>query len=344
MEKSNQVQLNTGKRIPYLDYAKIAITFFVVYGHLISTSAPERPYIYAFHMPFFFLVSGMLHKPKKGFVNGVVEAFLKLFVPALFYMVVYRVYQFVWDWLYIGEDIAFASSTFVSNLWMSAKSIILGDHEHMGNGVCWFLFALFWHKLLTQLWDKNKWVFVISVIAIIGVFAFKYNPLFIGQALKNFPFYLIGFLFTNKIFVLTNNSNVLCEVGGVICLIISGIMTYFNGAVSFLAISMVGNLPLPINVVVCYFNAFIASLGILLLCSQIKKEYKQIRRLAKSLISIVGLQEIFFVSWLNITGGSNSLMLNVTAAIIIMFLCYQLHKVLLLYLPWAVGVIKRRNE
>lgn len=124
---------------------------------------------------------------------------------------------------------------------------------------------------------------------------------------------------------------------------ISGIMTYLNGAVSFLAINMVGNLPLPINIVVCYFNAFIASLGILLLCSQIKKEYKQTRQLAMSLISIVGLQEIFFVSWLNITGGSNSLLLNVTVAIMIMLLCYLLHKFLLLYLSWAVGVIKKKK-
>lgn len=214
MEISNQVQLYTGKRIPYLDYAKIAITFFVVYGHLISTSAPERPYIYAFHMPFFFLVSGMLHKPKEGFVNGVVEAYHKLFIPALFFMAVYRVYQFAWDWLYIGEDIVIVSSTFVSNLWMSAKSVIIGDHKLMGNGVCWFLFALFWHKILTQLWDKNKWLFGISVIAMIGALVLRCNPLFIGQALKNIPFYLIGYLFAKEIYVLTSNSKVIWSVWG----------------------------------------------------------------------------------------------------------------------------------
>lgn len=133
------------------------------------------------------------------------------------------------------------------------------------------------------------------------------------------------------------------RMGGIICLVVSGIMTYLNGAVSFLAISMVGNLPLPINMVVCYCNAFIASLGILLLCSQIKREYKRTRQLAMSLISIVGLQEIFFVSWLNITGGSNSILLNVTAAIMIMVLCYLLHKFLLLYLPWTVGVIRKKK-
>lgn len=86
-----------GKRIPYLDYAKIAVTFLVVYGHLISPSAAERPYIYAFHMPFFFLVSGMLHKNKGTIAEGILDSFRKLFIPALFFMAVYRLYQFGWN-------------------------------------------------------------------------------------------------------------------------------------------------------------------------------------------------------------------------------------------------------
>ena len=187
------------ERIIYLDYAKIVVTFLVVYGHLISMSAPERPYIYAFHMPFFFLVSGMLHKSKESFINGVKDATLKLFVPSVFFMAVYRVYQFGWDLFYDGLCFSVAFPTMLSNLWMSVKSIILGNHDIMGNGVCWFLFALFWHKVLTLLCDKNKWLFLTAIIVLLVIIALGCNVMFIKQSLKNIPFYMTGYLFSSKL-------------------------------------------------------------------------------------------------------------------------------------------------
>ena len=123
-------------------------------------------------------------------------------------------------------------------------------------------------------------------------------------------------------------------------MVVSGIMTYFNGAVSFLAMSMVGNLPMPVNVVVCYFNAFIASIGMLFICSCIKKEYDWARHLSMSLLSIVGLQIIFWKSW-HIIMGDCIVPVNIAMAIVIMFLCFLIHKQLGRFVPWSVGIIKK---
>lgn len=338
--KNESVSMQKGKRIPYLDYAKIVVTFLVVYGHLISTSAPERPYIYAFHMPFFFLVSGLLHKTKGTMAEGIIDSFRKLFIPALFFMAAYRLYQFGWNWLYDDINVAASFSQFLNDLCLSAKSVLLGDHDNMGNGVCWFLFALFWHKVLMTIWDKKKTLFGVAIIAMLVVLALRMNLLFVGQALKNLPFYMVGYQLSNRIYSAIENMKYPLFVG-LSLLIVSGVLTYFNGAVSFLAMSMVGNLPMPLNAVVCYSNAFIASMGMLLICSCFKKEYNWSRQLSMSLLSIVGLQMAFWKSWLIVMGGS-IIPVNVFVAIVIMTCCFMIHTLLAQYMPWSVGVIKKK--
>lgn len=326
-------------RIPYLDYAKIAVTFLVVYGHLISTSAPERPYIYAFHMPFFFLVSGMLHKTKGTIVEGIIDSFQKLFLPALFFMAVYRLYQFGWNWLYDGMDVTESFFQFFKDLWLSAKSVLHGNHDKMGNGVCWFLYALFWHKVLMVIWDKKKVLFGVAITTMLGILASRMNYFFVGQAIKNLPFYMVGYLLSKWFY--STIENIKCPLLlGMALIIVSCIMTSFNGAVSFLAMSMVGNLPIPINVFVCYSNAFIASMGMLLICSCFKHEQNWAKQLSMSLLSIVGLQMILWKSWLVIMGDC-IIPINVAMAIVIMFLCFLTHKLLVLYMPWSVGIIKK---
>lgn len=52
----------TKERVYFLDTAKVHAAFLVVFAHLFSGESPERVYIYAFHMPFFFMVSGLFHK------------------------------------------------------------------------------------------------------------------------------------------------------------------------------------------------------------------------------------------------------------------------------------------
>lgn len=49
-------------RIVFLDTSRAMAMFLVVFAHLYASDSKECLYIYAFHMPFFFFVSGMLHK------------------------------------------------------------------------------------------------------------------------------------------------------------------------------------------------------------------------------------------------------------------------------------------
>jgi fucose 4-O-acetylase-like acetyltransferase len=49
-------------RLVYFDLARCMAFFLTVFAHLYSVNSGVRLYIYAFHMPLFFLLSGYLHK------------------------------------------------------------------------------------------------------------------------------------------------------------------------------------------------------------------------------------------------------------------------------------------
>ena len=53
------------KRIIWLDIAKVITAFLVVYTHLFTSDDPFRLWVYTFHMPLFFLISGFFHKEKE---------------------------------------------------------------------------------------------------------------------------------------------------------------------------------------------------------------------------------------------------------------------------------------
>ena len=82
------------KRIQYIDIAKTLGIILVIAGHIVSSDTEIKKVIYSFHMPLFFMLSGMLLKVKDQYNaltwRDLIEKKLKsLMVPyviwALFY-------------------------------------------------------------------------------------------------------------------------------------------------------------------------------------------------------------------------------------------------------------------
>lgn len=76
-------------RYSILDSARVLGAFLVVFAHLFATYSDERLFIYAFHMPFFFLVSGMLHKYNDKI--QIVKYFKKILIPAALYFTIFSI-------------------------------------------------------------------------------------------------------------------------------------------------------------------------------------------------------------------------------------------------------------
>lgn len=69
-------------RIVYLDTAKFICIFFMVVGHWTSNEIILL-YIYSFHMPALFIISGMLYKPRLWY-----KTILSFGIPVVFYSII----------------------------------------------------------------------------------------------------------------------------------------------------------------------------------------------------------------------------------------------------------------
>jgi len=134
------------ERETWLDVAKMIGILLVVYGH--STEGPKSiTFIYWFHMPLFFMISGYLFKP----VNTISELkfyikklALRLLVPYCTYLILFSLYNVV---------LQLNASTFnLSNLLDEVGSLLIGGRFITGvHGVFWYVTCLFITQILFSL-------------------------------------------------------------------------------------------------------------------------------------------------------------------------------------------------
>ena len=164
---------NNTKRIEYLDVAKGIGIILVVWAH---SSGPFSKYIGAFHMPFFFLISGLLYKAalqtgdsRKYFMNKVKHLYIPfVFLNMLFYTL---------EALINHVDAKKVALVYLKLLLTLAK-------EGKFMGATWFLAALFMVSCTYRLIDillgeaKHKYAFVMCIYGLAMVLAinvtFKY--------------------------------------------------------------------------------------------------------------------------------------------------------------------------
>lgn len=174
-------------RIAWVDWVKAFSIFFVVIGHVGSESL--RPFVYAFHVPAFFVISGYLYKKAWWF-----QTFLSFAVPVLFF-------SFLWflvSLVLLHFDFSEAWNT---NTWFVYK---LDETRPIFTGL-WFLEVLFIGRLL--LGDagfdfiKNNYK-IFSLIAVllsvlIDVLSIELN-LYISRIIQCFPFLGLGLYLKEK--------------------------------------------------------------------------------------------------------------------------------------------------
>lgn len=68
-------------RLAWIDIAKAIGLFFIIVGHLTINKYDGAKYIYWFHVPFFFLISGLLHSSVLTIPKFIAARFKHLMVP-----------------------------------------------------------------------------------------------------------------------------------------------------------------------------------------------------------------------------------------------------------------------
>lgn len=310
-------------RISYLDYARSFTMLLVIWGHFYNgdNTIPHH-YIYSFHMPLFFLVSGMLHKYSDSIPF---TKYLKtLLLPIVFFNVVCGII------LSVFEGGSFLQTCFDKNFFV--------------DGPTWFLLALFYCKLAQDFYRKYpivvllSWLLLFVFLDCLSILKYVFFP----QAIMAYPFYFCGCYFYSKIDgILKSNYSLLW--GGV-CLLVSIAITTLHGRVSMMGVRFgFQDFPFIIDVILFYFNAYTGALMVLFFSVQFK-ERALVTKMAKSLITILCIHIIFVSGLIKLFLGWNSSMcITLPLAFIILLVCVFIHKGIERYCPIIIGKAKQKH-
>lgn len=177
------------ERIDYIDRAKGILILLVIIGHVFQ-GGYVHDYIYIFHMPAFFIISGMLMNHSsvidKPYTTIIKSRVYSIGVPFLFFEL-YGCLSYI-----IRFGFKQSVAGFIFNTVTCA----------FNNGVNWFLFALFWGELLflatVKAVRKNRLALFVfaAAIFIINLFIPSANRIVLAfrQALLCFVLLVVGYL------------------------------------------------------------------------------------------------------------------------------------------------------
>lgn len=172
------------ERVAWVDWAKALCIFFVVIGHVGPSFL--NPYVYAFHVPCFFVISGYLYKKSHW-----LQTLLSFSIP----IVAFSIINFFLNYFLFGS--------FGKNSLFVYK---LDETRPLFTGL-WFLEVLFVGRLLlgdagfSYVRDHYKLFFVATIVlsVIIDVFDIEMTW-YITRIIQCFPFLCLGIYLKEKNF------------------------------------------------------------------------------------------------------------------------------------------------
>ena len=346
--------MGKAKYYNWIDSVKIIGLYLMILGHGNLVSNEIRLHIYNFHMPLFFILSGMLYYSRKGIDcdRNIKESLLKcvksLLIPYFMINIVCLFYYIVSGLIFDGGG-NFNVDFFVSRI--GAVLIGLGYNSGYWIPICppsWFLYVLFLCKIFLIIIDVENLKSVYLVFIIFGSFSFsilknyyEFDFLFpIDSVMLALPFVLLGFKYRSYLLLerKLKNKLLLILVSLIIFLLLGNINT-FNGRVD-LDLAFYGE-----SLILFYIVAFAGSLFLIEFCKLIKYKFRLISYLVSGSTLIVGFNLIFVyyagkIFNIPIINYLNHNLVGFCVAFIILILFYPMILFAKSYLPSILGYRK----
>lgn len=310
-------------RILYLDYARTISLFLVVFAHLYSVDSSVKLYVYAFHMPFFFLVSGMLHRDS-DFIPLIEKMIKRMIIPFFFFLFL--------GYLYCAIS---SQSLALGTAYGSIVGVVMGK-DIVANDILWFFIAMFWVRIIGNCFIRiPQFAFPFFVITSCVFFIYHINYFYLGTSLMALPFYLCGNYIKTNIYSVVNNKGHL--LFSILFLAFSVVVSNYNGKVSMMGCSF-GNSPsFFLSLVLFYLNGFVGSLAILCLVGRVDKSIPCLLKPSRCAISIVGLQFIPIMIWYKTIGFNQDYIVSLVYSLLIISLCILFHSLVEQKAKWLLG-------
>lgn len=336
------------RRIYELDIAKVIGIFLVVLGHTYSNSGGDlslRSWIYSFHMPLFFLISGMLHKEKGTGRQTLSHYFKSLLVPVFVFSFLYFLIYVPLSYynLCIYNDVTQCP---VSNQ-QPLFSYILAFVNYVTKGlvsgyslpdlVLWFLVVLFYCKLWIFTFLRHRAITVVVYVCMCALFfGLGRNYLFLKQSCIALPFYMIGYQYKGFILKVTRRMNYFILMA--LFLVVNLLLTSLNGTSSMLyCVFSPNGYSILLSSAIYYVNAIFGIMFVLFASSKLLRWKLWFTKLSKSLISIVVLQEFFLSFYIKYVGLDRPLIITAFSSILIIFLCLVFDSFAMKHCKWVLG-------
>lgn len=185
-------------RLEKIDSVKGLGILLVVLGHTKNIPEALHFFIYSFHMPLFFIVSGVFFSLDKSAGSGlgyIKKKFIRLIIPAWVLGAICSIPFLLMLILNYGIDL----EGFSNRLLGTMTGYPFADGNFMSTPL-WFLFALFWVEVLAFLFGHSyKYFDFLSVVTIaLGLFfSYFYHEFTLyfnfNIALTSYVFFYIGF-------------------------------------------------------------------------------------------------------------------------------------------------------
>lgn len=277
--------MNQSNRIIWVDIAKGIGILLVLIGH-ISQNQYISSFIYCFHMPLFFIISGYLYSDKQHYVKKKIKSIL---IPYLFFAIISFLYWYIIERNLRGQDINPLNSFL--NIWLARG----GDANYIFNVALWFLPCLLTVELMFHLLVKKiKSIKVLSAIiflfSIIGYLYAQFHlirlPFGIDIAFIAIGFYFLGYLWRQKgeIYLKKLNLNIMKRIIIIcICFLLVVIISQLTGNLNM------NNLQYPFYPLI-YILAITGTFMVYLIATSLK-ENKILQYLGTNTLIIMGIHE-----------------------------------------------------
>jgi fucose 4-O-acetylase-like acetyltransferase len=165
----------------------------VIFGHIAS---PLSSFIYSWHMPLFFFISGFFIKTDESVKTFLLKNFKRIMIYFFVFAILGFLITYFRNTLLGRENESILQSLAGIFYWM--------DMDHLNNYgfVLWFLPALFWGKFVNYIllkYVKNKLIIGLLILLIFSIIiSFKTRlPFALDIGLISSPWIYIGYIFYN---------------------------------------------------------------------------------------------------------------------------------------------------
>ena len=315
------------KRLDYLDYAKGFGIILVVLGHIYDISNPIKIWLYSFHMPLFFIISGLLIRYtniNERDMNGIiVSKFKSLIIPYIFFELVA-----IFIWMCQNEF------TLSALRWNVVDSILM----YCKAGTTWFLFALFVSEiifiLLLKYIKSNKMSTLITVILFL-------IPLIVKTENHNILVLFRCFIANGFLYVGYDGYDLLINrdikfINIILLFFINIILSYFNGLVDLWSLQFR-------NIFLYTICSILGSLSIIYLFKKLKQS-RVLKYLGRNSLVIMGTHQILMSNFINrFTGGHYTYFNGILVLIGIIIIEIPIIEIINRYFPFVLGKFKKRK-